>query len=73
MKFVTWLKKFESEESAIGDLARDVKADIDTNFSEFPIGENDHDAIRDHLYDAGASDAALETFEKAWARYKSDN
>jgi len=62
--FGTWLERFTQVRSAIGDLARDAAADPD-----WPDGPDELETYADHLEEAGASEAALETLADAWARY----
>ena len=63
MNFIEWLKQFAEQQNAIGDLARDALRDTE------PPAVNRWKAWRLHLEDRNACDAAIDTFERAWARY----
>ncbi|MFC9751985.1 YozE family protein [Streptomyces sp. NPDC056921] len=61
--FTAWLKTHAKDDSAIGDLARDVAADPD-----WPTGKQ-LKGQRDYLHEVGAVPAAVETLERAWRLY----
>lgn len=63
MTFKEWLCKFKHQQSAVGDLARDVLRD-----RKAPE-VNSRQAWRLHLEELHACDAALDTFGQAWERY----
>jgi uncharacterized protein YozE (UPF0346 family) len=62
--FGAWLTQFAQVSSAIGDLARDAASD-----PAWPDGPDTLQTYADHLEDAGASDAALDTLADAWSHY----
>ncbi|MFG2774729.1 YozE family protein [Streptomyces sp. NPDC048350] len=63
--FRAWLLRHVDEQSAAGDLARDVRVD-----DQWPEGEPESlDLYSEHLEYMGASRAALEALEVAWGRY----
>jgi hypothetical protein len=63
--FPMWLAELVSEQSPVGDLARDAAAD-----DQFPGGESDERATYEaYLTQARASEPALEAFSDAWNRY----
>ena len=65
MTFRQFLHGYRRQQSAIGDLARDVAVDRDA-----PRTRPDTlDAWRQHLEDVGASDNALATLDTAWKQY----
>lgn len=62
--FVDWLKEFKGVDRPVGDLADDVFRDND-----FP--DSTYDEMLEYLeYEAGASNAAIDTFKKAYIAYK---
>ena len=63
--FRAWLLQFRRDESALGDLARDVLADPD-----WPRGPGSLARFEAHLEDAGACDEAAGALREAWARYE---
>ncbi|MFB8085030.1 YozE family protein [Streptomyces sp. NPDC055992] len=62
--FTTWLKAHVKDQSAIGDLARDVAADPDWPSRRELSGQ------RKYLEERGAIPAAVETLESAWELYE---
>jgi YozE SAM-like fold len=62
--FREWLRQFERDETAIGDLARDAAGD-----HEWPRGPSSLDAVMRHLADCGANDAAFEALGRAWEKW----
>jgi hypothetical protein len=62
--FRRWLDQFSRDESAIGDLARDVAADPD-----WPV-PTDLELIFLHMAELDASDNALEALRAAWDRWQ---
>lgn len=66
--FRTWLRQFEGDHSAVGDLARDVRNDPDwpdPDGSELPRYE-------EHLTDQGAETRVLAVLRAAWTAYAGD-
>lgn len=66
MDFTRWLAGHADDESAIGDLARDVARD-----SEWPA-DADLDAYREHLQSAAGlyeGSPAMVTLAEAWEAY----
>ena len=66
MKFSEWLKQFIGQQSAIGDLARDVLRD------RTAPALNSRQEWRLHLDSRNACDGALDAFELAWKRYAAE-
>ncbi|HEY2638908.1 MAG TPA: hypothetical protein VGI66_03365 [Streptosporangiaceae bacterium] len=64
LSFRQWLRQFAGEESAIGDLARDVRDD------PRPPGGLTLRGWRASMKRRGASYLALQVLERAWARYE---
>jgi uncharacterized protein YozE (UPF0346 family) len=62
-RFRDWLKRYEEDDSPLGDLARDVAAD-----KAFPRS-NDLVLIMDHLRVTGCSPTVLKRFHEAWSRW----
>ncbi len=62
--FRVWLLRHADEETPIGDLARDVRAD-----HTWPKGRGSLQLYRDHLAEHDAPYGALEVLDAAWARY----
>lgn len=67
VSFRQWLKQFTADESATGDLARDVHAD-----RSWPRGPGSLARYAAYLEDADACDGALEALRAAWARYEQE-
>lgn len=67
LSFRTWLRQFRRDETALGDLARDVLADPD-----WPRGPGSLARYEAHLEDAGACNAAVSALREAWARYEQE-
>jgi len=63
LTFKTWLRRFEDENSAVGDLARDVARD-----PNWPSGGPRR--TRRHMEDLGACEDALTTHDRAWSEYR---
>ena len=63
MSFTRWLKQFEDEDNAIGDLAREVAADCDWPADQDLLG------LVAHLEGIGACDDAIRALVKAHARW----
>lgn len=63
--FRTWLRQFARDETALGDLARDVKAD-----RTWPRGRSSLVRCLAHMNRVGASPEAIVTLRKAWLRYQ---
>ncbi|MFJ8211845.1 YozE family protein [Streptomyces sp. NPDC096033] len=61
--FTTWLKTHRKDDSAIGDLARDVSADPD-----WPSRRGLPGQIA-YLEERGAIPRAIDTLERAWKAY----
>ena len=66
MKFSEWLKQFIGQQSAIGDLARDVLRD------RTAPALSSRQEWRLHLDSRNACDGALDAFELAWKRYAAE-
>jgi uncharacterized protein YozE (UPF0346 family) len=64
--FHRWLERQIKREDQIGGLARDVKGD-----RSFPSSNASPDGIRAYLWQAAASTAAVEAFERAWTEFTS--
>lgn len=65
MDFRAWLLRHVDEQSAIGDLARDVQSDY-----EWPEGESESlELYSDHLESMNASVRVLDILEDAWNQY----
>ncbi|AWK09973.1 hypothetical protein DDQ41_14880 [Streptomyces spongiicola] len=63
--FRAWLMRHVGEQSAIGDLARDVRDD-----AEWPEGEPESfELYNEYLDSMNACEGALDALEKAWSRY----
>lgn len=63
--FKTWCNQFITEESPIGDLARDNSVD-----HTFPDSYS-YKEIKEYLINQHASDLCILSFRKAWKLYKS--
>jgi len=63
MSFRVWLRHFIEDNTAIGDLSRDVDND-----SNFPT-KNDYNLILNHLQNLNACDGAIDTFKVSWSDY----
>ncbi|WP_354384381.1 YozE family protein [Streptomyces sp. PvR034] len=62
--FTSWLKTHAKDDTAFGDLARDVSAD-----PHWP-SRKAHAGQRAYLEERGAVLAAIETLERAWEAYR---
>jgi uncharacterized protein YozE (UPF0346 family) len=63
--FRAWLMRHVDEQSAIGDLARDVRDD-----AEWPEGAPEtFELYNEYLDSMNACEEALGALEKAWSRY----
>lgn len=63
--FSKWLKGRRHEDTAIGDLARDMLRDAD-----WPKRAKTYSTYRKHLEDTGACDNALKTLARAWELFE---
>jgi uncharacterized protein YozE (UPF0346 family) len=63
--FRQWLKQFTGEQTAIGDLARDIYKD-----RRWPRGPGSSSKYLSYLEDMEACDAAIGTLREAWERYE---
>jgi len=63
LTFRSWLHRFENDNHAIGDLARDVARDPD-----WPSGGLRR--TRRHMEELGACEDALTTHDRAWEEYR---
>lgn len=63
MGFKKWLKKYEKDDTAIGDLARDVRDD--PNWPK----RSTYRKIKNYFFDINACEGAVQSFEKAWVIY----
>ena len=66
--FYSWLLQFHDDDTVIGDLARDARSDAD-----FPRRSISYRHLQDYLESKNASDAAMDVFTDAFARYKAAN
>ena len=64
--FYSWLLQFKNDDTAVGDLARDVRAD-----SEFPRRSISYMNLKKYLESKHACVAAMNVFKEAFAKYKS--
>ncbi len=64
--FTRWLMQYRDEETAVGDLARRVAADLD--WTDPPTLT----ALESALLGAGCSQATLQVARRAWRRYCAD-
>ncbi|MEU9710772.1 YozE family protein [Streptomyces sp. NPDC047967] len=62
--FAAWLRTHKKDQTAIGDLAREVAADPDWPSRRQLSGQ------REYLEERGAIPAAVETLERAWELYE---
>jgi hypothetical protein len=67
LTFTRWLMQYRGEETAVGDLARQVAQDVEW---EDP---RSLDALESALLGAGCAPAVLETARRAWRRYAGDS
>lgn len=64
--FRTWLMRHVDDQSPVGDIARDVRAD-----DEWPeVQYESFQLYYEHLKDMDASHDALEALEDAWDEYR---
>lgn len=63
--FYSWLSQFKSDNTAIGDLARDARSD-----NEFPRRSVSYKHLKEHLESKHACDAAMSVFTEAFAQYQ---
>jgi uncharacterized protein YozE (UPF0346 family) len=61
--FKTWIKKFQNDDSPLGDLAQDIRVD-----KEFPSFCSKN-RLMSYLMSKNACDEALTVFEKAYEAY----
>ncbi len=66
--FYSWLLQFKDDDTAIGDLSRDVRCD-----KEFPRRAISYRHLKDYFESKHACDAAMNVFENAFAQYKTEN
>ncbi len=64
--FKNWIKRFEGEDSPIGDLADDIARDKE--FTE----DNSRLGIRDYLWSMGAVRGCVEAFHEAYNIYEKE-
>lgn len=65
LSFRSWLRRFEEDDSAIGDLARDVRND-----PEWPNSDGGElPRYVEHLTVQGAEPRVLVVLHEAWAAY----
>jgi len=69
MSFLTWIKDQSDRQDAIGDFARDVKANRD---AERPTAKTTKTGWETYLLSKGACDGAFEAFEAAWAEHRQE-
>jgi uncharacterized protein YozE (UPF0346 family) len=65
MSFKQWIAQYSTSNRPIGDLAKDIS--VDDHFPE----EDDYKKILDHLNNLRACDGAINTFKRAWRKYRS--
>jgi hypothetical protein len=65
--FTRWLMQYRGEQTAFGDLAREVARDTEW---EEPASL---DALESQLRGAGRPDATIEVARRAWRRYRADS
>lgn len=65
--FYSWLMQFENDDTAIGDLARDVNRD-----SEFPRRLISYRHLKKYLESKQAVDVVMNVFMEAFTQYKSE-
>lgn len=63
MTFKTWIKDFEDSDSAVGDLARDIKMDKD-----FPVTKK-FEKIARYLRNINACEGAMRTFGESFLEF----
>ena len=66
--FYSWLQQFKSDETPLGDFARDTKADKD-----FPYQATSYKHIHDYLESKRACAEVLDIFNKSYEQYKKTN
>lgn len=66
MTFKKWILQYINEDSPIGDLARDNKQD-----PTFPDSDS-YNELYDYLISQNASYLCLQSFDKAWNLYKTE-
>lgn len=67
MTFKTWIKKYISHDTPIGDLAKDIASD-----KKFP-SSNNKDVLSDYLISQGCCSQVLSLFKEAFSLYQKDN
>jgi len=67
ISYKTWIKNYESLNTPLGDLSRDIG--IDRNF---PISKSQK-CIIEYLNISRAIDAVIHEFNKSWVQYKRDS
>lgn len=65
--YKNWIKKFEKDDSPIGDLAREINYD-----KMFPTSNN-KSYILNYLQNHSACDEAIEAFTQSWDLFMKDN
>lgn len=65
--FYSWLLQFKDDNTAIGDLSRDVRRD-----REFPRRATSYRHLNDYLESKHACDAVMNVFENAFAQYEAE-
>lgn len=66
MTFKKWILQYISEDSPIGDFARDNQQD-----PTFPDSDS-YNELYDYLISQNASYLCLQSFDKAWHLYKTE-
>ena len=66
--FYSWLQQFKSDETPLGDFARDTKADKD-----FPYHATSYKHIHDYLESKRACAEVLDIFNESYEQYKKTN
>lgn len=65
--FYSWLMQFKNDDTAVGDLARDVRTD-----SEFPRRSISYRHLKKYLESKQAVDVVMNVFMEAFTQYKSE-
>ena len=66
--FYSWLQQFKSDETPLGDFARDTKADKD-----FPYQATSYKHIHDYLESKRGCAEVLDIFNESYEQYKKTN
>lgn len=70
MRYYDFITQFEGIEHSLGDLANDIKKDVESDEGLLDIFEgNSFSDIYDHLINNKASQECMNTFVQSWAAY----